>query len=58
MHQHVAGNVFEGYNPPFPALVDVEGVEGDAIVNLGVQIKPKLDFLVPYVPGLPIWDRN
>jgi hypothetical protein len=34
--QHVAGDVFDGYNTPLAALVDVEGVQGYQFV-LGMK---------------------
>jgi hypothetical protein len=38
MHQHVAGDVFDGCSTPLPALVDIEWVDGDAMVDLWVQM--------------------
>jgi hypothetical protein len=35
--QHVAGDVFDGYNTPLAALVDVEGVYSDVMIDSGVQ---------------------
>jgi hypothetical protein len=53
MHRHVAGDVFDGCSTPLPALVDIEGVDGDAMVDLGVQIKTSVKALVECVPRLP-----
>jgi hypothetical protein len=58
MHRHVASNVFDECSTPLPALVDVEGVDGDAMVDLGVQIKTSVNSLVEYGPRLPIIQGN
>jgi hypothetical protein len=58
MHRHVAGDVFDECSTPLPALVDIEGVDGNAMVDLGVQIKTLVNALLEYVPRLPIIQGN